>query len=133
MIKIKLLARLAGSARKTGGSSHARKGQDTQKIEQWIEGKCWLRDASLQQAADEAGVPQERFSRYFRRELGKSFLQWRKEARINEAKVLLLKEKETPTAIIGEAVGINDKSNFRRQFRELTGMTPAQWRLSHRG
>ena len=128
MIKIKLLARLAGTVRKTAGSSYTRRGQDSLRIEQWIDRKRWLADASLQQAADDAGVSKESISRYFRREFGKSFLQWRKEARINEAKTLLLKEKETPTAIIGEAVGINDKSNFRRQFRELVGMTPAQWR-----
>lgn len=128
MIKIKLLARLAGTARKTRGSTNVRKGRDYLKVERWIELKCWLRDASLQQAADEALVSKECMSRYFRRVYGKGFLQWRKEARINEAKTLLLKEKEIPTAIIGEAVGINDKSNFRRQFKELTGMTPAQWR-----
>ena len=128
MIKIKLLARLAGTVRRTEGSTYTRKGQESLKIEQWIERKCWLKDASLQQAADEAGVPKESMSRYFRRVYGKGFLQWRKEARIGEAKVLLIKEKEIPTAIIGEAVGINDKSDFRRQFRDLVGMTPAQWR-----
>ena len=62
---------------------------------------------------------------------GKNFLQWRKEIRIDEAKRLLVKDKTIPTAIIGEEVGISDKSNFKRQFREITGCTPAQWRSKH--
>lgn len=131
MIKFKLLARLAASVRNSGAKDRLPKGREIQKIERWIESKDWLCDASLQDAADRAGVSKELFSGYFRKVLGKNFLQWRKWARIQEAKTLLLKEKEIPTALIGEAVGINDKSNFRRQFREETGMTPAQWRLKH--
>ncbi len=132
MIKIKLLARLAGRVRTADGSLYVHKAQETLRIENWIAGKGWLHDASLQQAADEAQVSKEHMSRYFPKTFGKNFLQWRKEARITEAKVLLVKKKDIPTAIIGEAVGINDKSDFRRQFRQLTGMTPAQWRLKHK-
>ena len=105
--------------------------RDAMKIEHWIEGKYWLRDSSLQQAADEAGVGRKQMSRYFRIMLGKSFPQWRTEARINEAKLLLINNMEIPTAIVGEAVGISDKSNFRCLFKRVTGMTPAQWRLKH--
>ena len=61
-----------------------------------------------------------------------SFTQWRTGARINEAKILLLRDKTIPAALVGEAVGINDKSNFRCLFRRVTGMTPAQWRLKHK-
>ena len=28
-------------------------------------------------------------------------------------------------------VGIDDKSNFKRQFTELTGLSPRQWRERH--
>lgn len=70
-------------------------------------------------------------SLFFRIQTGKNFLKWRKERRIEEAKKLLLEDRDIPTLIIGEAVGICDKSNFRRQFKEITGFTPAEWRLKH--
>ncbi|MBR4827174.1 MAG: helix-turn-helix transcriptional regulator [Bacteroidales bacterium] len=100
-------------------------------IEKWIHEKHWAEDLTAQEIADELGFRKEEFCSYFRRVHGKTFLQWRKEMRINEAKRLLLKDKTIPTAIIGEAVGINDRSNFKRWFRELAGCTPAQWRLKH--
>ena len=102
------------------------------KIQRWIEEKRWMEDASLQDVARELGISRDRLSNYFRVNTGKTFLQWRKEKRINEAKVLLIRNKDLPTGIIGEAVGICDKSNFKREFRELTGCTPAQWRLEHK-
>ena len=98
-------------------------------IEHWIADKGWAEDASLGEIASSLGIDKEDFSLYFRRKFLKSFLRWRKEVRITEAKHLLVKFINTPTALIGEAVGIYDKSNFKRQFRELTGYTPAQWRL----
>lgn len=100
-------------------------------IERWIEEKRWTEDASLAEVALSLGIDKEDFSLFFRRKYRKGFLLWRKETRIQEAKHLLLKNKTVPTALIGEEVGIYDKSNFKRQFREITGVTPAQWRLKH--
>lgn len=100
-------------------------------IRKWIASMGWAEDASIQEIADSLGLYKEDFSLFFRRIYGKNFLQWRKELRINEAKRLLVKDKTIPTAIIGEEVGICDKSNFKRQFREITGYTPAQWRSKH--
>ena len=50
---------------------------------------------------------------------------------MDEAMRLLLENRETPANLIGEQVGISDKSNFRKQFKEITGCTPVQWRLKH--
>ena len=127
--KLRSLRRLRARNRKHAVRSIGKR--DTIRIEHWIESKNWLFDGSLQQAADEAGVSKKQMSRYFRTVLGKSFPQWRTEARIQEAKQLLLKDKTIPAAIVGEAVGISDKGNFRCLFRKVTGMTPAQWRLKH--
>ena len=95
----------------------------------WINGRRWAEDATFSEVAASLGVDKQHLSKIFRRRFGKSFLQWRKETRIKEAKRLLAKDKDMPAALIGEAVGINDKSNFKRQFRDVTGCTPAQWRL----
>lgn len=98
-------------------------------IGRWIKDRRWTEDATLDEVAESLGIDKEYLSRIFRARFGKSFLQWRKHMRIDEAKRLLIKDSKIPTALVGEAVGINDKSNFKRQFRDLTGCTPAQWRL----
>ena len=120
-------ARLGRMFKRRGGIS----GQTSATIRRWIVSMGWTEDASLQEVADSLVLYKEDFSLFFRRVYGKNFLQWRKEIRIDEAKRLLVKDKTIPTAIIGEEVGISDKSNFKRQFREITGCTPAQWRSKH--
>ncbi len=102
-------------------------------IEEWITQKRWTEEATMQDVADSLGLLKEDLSLYFRRKFRKGFLKWRTETRIEEAKRLLLSEKKTPTFLIGEEVGIFDKSNFKRLFRSLTGITPAQWRSKHKG
>ena len=110
-------------------SSEERRRRAHNAIRQWIKDRLWAEDATLSEVAASLGIDKDILSKYFRRNYGKCFLQWRKETRINEAKLLLLKDRDMPTALIGEQVGISDKSNFKRQFRDLTGYTPAQWRL----
>ncbi|MBQ9462850.1 MAG: AraC family transcriptional regulator [Bacteroidales bacterium] len=101
-------------------------------LDEWIMSKGWLDDLSMGEVAEILGVRQEQLSIFFHTQFGKSFLQWRRELRIEEAKRLLLEDKTMPTALVGETVGINDKSNFRRQFKAITGYTPAEWRrLEH--
>lgn len=101
------------------------------KLDRWIREKRWAEDLTMQEIADELQIGREELSLFFRIQTGKNFLKWRKERRIEEAKKLLLEDRDIPTLIIGEAVGICDKSNFRRQFKEITGFTPAEWRLKH--
>ena len=60
--------------------------------------------------------------------LKKSFHCWRKELRMEEAKKMLLEHPEMPAYQVGIRLGITDKSNFRYQFKSVTGMTPSQWR-----
>ena len=44
----------------------------------------------------------------------------------------LLIESDYSVQIIGEKVGVNDLKNFYKSFREITGMTPNEYRLSHK-
>ena len=39
-----------------------------------------------------------------------------------------MEQPETPVRHIGYIIGFSDKSNFRRQFREVVGCTPTEWR-----
>lgn len=101
------------------------------RIEKWILDKRWAEDKSIDEIAKDLGIKKQQLSLHFRLTTGKAFLQWRKEMRIEEAKKMLLDDRTIPTSFIGEAVGIEDKSNFRRQFKEITGCTPSEWRLKH--
>ena len=102
------------------------------RTEKWISAKGWQEDLSMSGVAAKLGTDTDNLSVLFRERFGIRFLEWRRKVRIEEAKRLLLEDKTIPTAVIGEAVGIPDRSNFRRQFKMVTGYTPAEWRrLKH--
>ncbi len=106
-------------------------GQLASRMSQWVLEKKWTENLTMKQVADSLGITREELGSYSLSLRGKNFLQWRKELRIEEAKKLLLEHRETPAILIGEQVGIGDKSNFRKQFREIAGCTPAEWRLKN--
>jgi len=100
------------------------------KIDRWIKEKRWAEDLNQEEVARSMNMRSEQLGQYFYTRTGKSFLRWRRETRMEAAKLLLLEDAKMPTVLVGEAVGIPDKSSFRRQFKEITGCTPAEWRRS---
>lgn len=101
-------------------------------VEGWVEQKGFTkRLTNLGQIADDIGIPADQLSLYVRIRKQKSVLTWRKELRIREACENLLNYPELPISVIGEMVGIDDKTNFKRQFRQVTGMHPRAWREKH--
>lgn len=98
-------------------------------IEVWIREKQYLdSEDTMRDVAGKLGISVGQLAGYCRRVVGKPFLSWRKELRIREACRLIEEEPDTPLYIIGELVGIKDKSNFRRQFTEVMKTSPAAWR-----
>ena len=81
--------------------------------------------------AADIGVPEAQLNSFIRSWYDKGVLSWRKELRIEEAKRLLLSLPDVPVSEIGRLVGIEDKSNFRKQFTELVRMSPRAWREEH--
>ena len=67
---------------------------------------------------------------YFVTHKGVDFKSWRTALRVEEAKRLLLENKELSANMIGEIAGFSDRSNFHRQFVLLVGCSPKQWRES---
>ncbi|MBO4670291.1 MAG: AraC family transcriptional regulator [Bacteroidales bacterium] len=105
--------------------------QISARISQWVIDKKWAENLTMKEVADSLGISREELGVYSWALWGMNFLQWRKKTRIEEAKRLLLEHRDTPTSLIGEQVGISDKSNFRKQFKETAGCTPAEWRLKN--
>ena len=100
-------------------------------LEQWVSQKRYREyDKSREQIAAELNTTKEILHHYFISRKGIDFKTWRTELRIEEAKLLLLKDKNASTNIIAEASGFSDRSNFHRQFVKIVGCSPKQWRES---
>lgn len=100
-------------------------------LEVWISQKRYrVYDKSREEIARELNTTKDVLHQYFLVRKGVDFKTWRTELRIEEAKRLLLKDKNASINIIAEASGFSDRSNFHRQFVKIVGCSPKQWRDS---
>lgn len=98
-------------------------------IQSLLEAKRVYRDPdlNLDRLARKAGIPARQISTAINRTTAKNVSQYVNEFRVAEACSLLEKTKRPVTDIMFE-VGFQTKSNFNREFRRVTDMTPLQWR-----
>jgi len=82
---------------------------------------------SMAEAAAQLGMPETRFSRFFRKATGNSYTDFVNRIRIHRACHLLM-ETEKLVADICYEVGFNNVANFNRRFLEAKGMTPSEFR-----
>ena len=100
-------------------------------LESWVAAKRFCEyDKSHEEIVNELNTSKEVLHLYFATVKSKDFKTWRTELRIEEAKKLLLENKDVSTNIIGEVSGFSDRSNFHRQFVKIVGCSPKQWRES---
>lgn len=100
-------------------------------LEKWVNDKRYREyDKSRSEIARELNTTKEVLHHYFMSRKGVDFKTWRTELRINEAKRLLLENKDASTNIIAEVSGFSDRSNFHHQFVKIVGCSPKQWRDS---
>lgn len=98
-------------------------------VEALMQTKRVYRDAdlNLDRLARKLGIPARQISAAINRATGKNVSQYVNEHRITEA-CGLLAETEKPVTEIMFEVGFQTKSNFNREFRRVTEMTPLEWR-----
>lgn len=84
-------------------------------------------DLNLDRLARRACIPTRQISAAVNRVMGKNVSQYVNSFRITEACRLLDETSRPVTEIMYEA-GFQTKSNFNREFRRSTDMTPIQWR-----
>ncbi|MEQ1403961.1 AraC family transcriptional regulator [Rhizobium sp. YS-1r] len=89
-------------------------------------------DLSLAKLARRAGLPARDVSAAVNRATGLNVSQFVNNRRIAEACRLLRETEGTVTRIMLDA-GFSTKSNFNREFRRVTGMSPAQYRARGQG
>lgn len=96
----------------------------------WVQENGFCRQCRMEEAAEELGTSKEQLSWYFNRTKTGGFVKWRTNLRIMYAMEILDKHPHLPFSSVGEFVGIPDKSNFRKEFRHIVGMSPQEWRRS---
>ena len=80
----------------------------------------------LPSAAEGIGVPQYLLSTWLRTK-GMKYNEWMTDLRIEEAKNMLLSNREWSNEYIAQRCGFNDRSYFQRKFKERTGISPADF------
>ena len=81
----------------------------------------------IKDVASRVNMEPKSFSYFFKKNTGKSFVQYVKELRIGLACQKLL-TSELSILEVAYGSGFNNLSNFNRQFREIKGVTPTQFR-----
>lgn len=89
--------------------------------------QCYREADAIQRVVDQAGIPERTLKRRFKSATGTTFIEYVQNLRIEEAK-RLLETSVTNTDDISVTVGYEDHSFFRRLFKRLTGVTPAEYR-----
>ncbi len=85
------------------------------------------RHISLEEVAEQAFMSKEAFCRFFKVRTRRTFTQYVQQLRVTEAKKLLL-ETEISISQISFQVGFHTLSHFNKTFKNLTEMTPKEWR-----
>lgn len=83
-------------------------------------------DASV--IAGETDTSREEVNRFVRNYTGQRFSTICKIMRLERAKELMLESPGLSAMAIGRMVGIKDKTDFRKQFEDYEGCSPAVWR-----
>lgn len=98
-------------------------------LERWVAEKHYIDiDSSPDKVAKELGITKNRLNIYFSKCVGVPFREWRTRLRIEEAERILREDDEVIVSSLHELVGVSDKSNFRRSFKQIIGMTPNEYR-----
>jgi AraC-like DNA-binding protein len=86
---------------------------------------------SQKEMAGQLGITPEYLSRLFRKTVGKRYIEYVNEVRISRAQSLL-KTTDLSIGDIACEVGNTRHSYFSRLFKNMVGMTPQEYRASHR-
>lgn len=95
-------------------------------VRRWVQ-KNLHQKITLDAAASQIQMPAKAFSYFFKKNTGKSFVQYVKELRIGLASQKLL-QSDLGVSEICYSCGYNNLSNFNRQFLDIKKTTPRDYR-----
>ena len=84
---------------------------------------------TVAEIANRVDFSESHFMRYFKENMGTSFVDYLRDYRLTMAARLLLVSDETVLSI-SEEVGFDNLSYFSRTFKKFTGLTPTQYQHS---
>jgi AraC-like DNA-binding protein len=87
------------------------------------------KDIRLNEAASVIGLSEGAFCAFFKKSTKKTFLGFIKEVRIGYACKLLVSDTDKPISAVCFESGYNNFANFNRQFKEITGASPKEYRI----
>ena len=82
--------------------------------------------AQVENAAEEMQIPRYLLSIWLKQS-GRHYSEWLAELRIQEAKRTLRDHPEWSNEAVAQHCGFSDRCYFQKVFKEMTGMTPAQF------
>ncbi|MDY0881673.1 helix-turn-helix domain-containing protein [Dongia soli] len=86
---------------------------------------------SVPRLAETVGLSVSHFTRAFKVSTGQPPAHWLLAKRLDLAKTLLV-DSDASLAQIAETCGFAEQSHFSKRFRQMTGMTPGDWRRRHK-
>ena len=89
------------------------------------------KDFTIEDLSKANGLDVQMVRHYFSSYAKMDFRNWKKLQRVEVMKRLLLEKEDVPIADLIEKIGYKEKSSFYRNFRQLVGCTPRQWRDCH--
>lgn len=90
----------------------------------------FTKDITLTSIENLYGLTPSYFSRAFKKRVGKSFVSYITEKRIDYAKKLLISGERVIDACY--ECGFNSERNFSRRFKEMTGFSPNEYRIKQK-
>jgi len=93
----------------------------------------YRQDISLEDIAAVANLSVTSFCRYFKMMTKKTFNDFLIEIRISHARRLLIEEEQLTTEAICFECGFNNRSNFFRHFKNVTGYSPIMFKQQYLG
>ena len=86
-----------------------------------------MQKMTVKEIADRVEFSESHFMRYFKENMGSSFVDYLREYRLTMAARLLVASDATILSI-AEEVGFDNLSYFNRAFKKHYGVTPSQYR-----
>lgn len=98
-------------------------------VEQWVNEKKFCKEGlTIKDVASEIGTNHNYLSQYINNSMEMTFQTWLNTLMIEESKILLASNEKMSIEEVGIKVGIPQNYNFSRWFKQITDMTPFQYR-----